>query len=136
MARLDSYAGYPSGMEEYLTYYGWHFSKKMCEWAVSRMYKSENKRKVYIDMINKESLDAIIKRYGLKLTNDNGYDAVYVANMCKADYYGKSIKDEASLAQFVYDTIEDADAYDGMVFTRFYADCVGSGTPIDWEDMI
>ena len=76
MARLDSYAGYPSGMEEYLTYYGWHFSKKMCEWAVSRMYKSENKRKVYIDMISKESLDAIMKRYGLKLTNDNGYDAV------------------------------------------------------------
>ena len=117
-------------MEEYLTYYGWHFSKKMCEWAVGRMYKTENKRKVYIDMISKDALDTIIKRYGLKLTNDNGYDAVYVANMCKADYYGKSV------AQFVYDTIEDADAYDGMVFTRFYADCVGSGTPIDWEDMI
>ena len=136
MARLDSYAGYPSGMEEYLTYYGWHFSKKMCEWAVSRMSKVESKRQVGIDMLTKESLDAIMKRHGLKLTGDKGYDAVYVANMCKADYYGKSIKDEASLAQFVYDTIEDADAYDGMVFTRFYADCVGSGTPIDWEDMI
>lgn len=136
MSRLDSYTGYPSGMEEYLSNYGWHFSKKMCEWAVSKMYKLENKRKIGIDMITKESLDTMLKRYGLKLSRDKGYDSVYVANMCKADYYGKSVRDEASLVQFVYDTIEDADAYEGMVFTRFYADCIGSGTPINWEDMI
>jgi hypothetical protein len=136
MARLDSYGQYPSGMEEYLEAYGWHFSKKMCEWAVSRMYKTENRRKVYIDMIEKSALDDMLKRYGLKLTKDKGYDSVYVANMCKADYYGKSVRDEASLAQYVFDTIEDADAYEGMVFTRFYADCIGSGTPINWEDMI
>jgi len=136
MARLDSYGQYPSGMEEYLEAYGWHFSKKMCEWAVSRMFKTENKKRVYIDMIDKDSLDSIMKRYGLKLTHDSGYDAVYVVNMCKADFYGKSIRDEASLAQYVFDTIEDADAYEGMVFTRFYADCIGSGTPIIWEDMI
>lgn len=136
MARLDSYTSYPSGMEEYLTYYGWHFSKKMCEWAVSRMFKLENKRKVNIEMTDKEGLDALMKRYGLKLTKDSGYDAVYVLNMCKADYYGRSVRDEASLAQFIYDTIEDADSYEGMVFTRFYADCIGSGTPINWEDML
>ena len=136
MARLDSYGSYPSGMEEYLSAYGWHFSKKMCEWAVSRMYKMENKRRIGIEMMDKANLDALMSRYGLKLTRDKGYDAVYVANMCKADFYGKSIRDEASLAQYVYDTIEDADAYEGMVFTRFYADCVGSGTPINWEDML
>ena len=43
MERLDSYSGYPSGMEEYLSAYGWHFSKKMCDWAVSKMYKTENR---------------------------------------------------------------------------------------------
>ena len=136
MARLDSYNGYPSGMNEYLETYGWHFSRKMCEWAVSRMFKKENNRKVQIEMLTKDNVTAIMNRYGLKLVNNKGYDYVYVANMCKADYYGRSIKDEASMAQFIYDTIEDADAYDGMVFTRFYADCVGSGTPIIWEDMI
>ena len=116
--------------------YGWHFSKKMCEWAVSRMYKTENRRKVYIDMMDKDSLDVLMKKYGLKLLNDKGYDAVYVVNMCKADFYGKSVRDEMTLAQYVFDVIEDADAYEGMVFTRFYADCIGSGTPINWEDMI
>ena len=27
----------PSGMEEYLSNYGWHFSKAMCMWAISMM---------------------------------------------------------------------------------------------------
>ncbi len=136
MARLDSYSGYPSGMEEYLSSYGWHFSKKMFEWAVSRMYRKDNGRKTYIEPITKERFDEILKRYSVKLSKDNGYDAVYVANMCKADYLGRAVRDESGLVQFVVDTIEDPDGYDGMVFTRFYADCVGSGTVINWEDMI
>lgn len=136
MARLDSYTGYPEGMDEYLSYYGWHFSKKMCEWAVSRMYRLVNNRPIKIDPIKKEQLDEILKRYSVSLKNDNGYDAVYVANMCKADYLGRSVKDEGAMVQFIVDTIEDPDGYEGMVFTRFYADCVGSGTPINWEDML
>lgn len=136
MARLDSYKGYPEGMDEYLSYYGWHFSKKMCEWAVSKMYRLVNDRPVKIDPIKKEQLDEILKRYSVRLKNDKGYDAVYVANMCKADYLGRSVKDEGAMVQFIVDTIEDPDGYEGMVFTRFYADCIGSGTPINWEDML
>ena len=30
--RLDAYDRFPSGMKEYISQYGWHFSKKMCEW--------------------------------------------------------------------------------------------------------
>ena len=97
---------YPEGMDEYLSYYGWHFSKKMCDWAVSRMYRLVNDRPVPIDPISKERLDDILKRYSAKLTKDKGYDAVYVANMCKADYLGRSVKDEGSLVQFIIDTIE------------------------------
>ena len=123
-------------MDEYLSYYGWHFSKKMCEWAASRMYRLVNERPIKIDPIKKEQLDEILKRYSVTLKKDKGYDAVYVANMCKADYLGRSVKDEGAMVQFIIDTIEDPDGYDGMVFTRFYADCVGSGTPINWEDMI
>ena len=123
-------------MDEYLSYYGWHFSKKMCEWAASRMYRLVNERPIKIDPIKKEQLDEILKRYSVTLKKDKGYDAVYVANMCKADYLGRSVKDEGAMVQFIIDTIEDPDGYEGMVFTRFYADCVGSGTPINWEDMI
>ena len=37
---------------------------------------------------------------------------------------------------FVKDYIDDPDGYEGLPFTRFYADCIGSGTPIMWSDML
>lgn len=136
--RLDSYDIYPSGMREYLSTYGWHFSKKMCEWAVSRMYKDgeNNKPEQAIPNYTRERVDLLLKRFNLKLEKNKGYDDVYVANMCKFDFLGSSIDNEMKLAQFIKDYIDDADAYEGMPFTRFYADCIGSGTPIIWEDML
>lgn len=136
--RLDSYDTYPSGMKNYLSIYGWHFSKKMCEWAVSRMYKNkeENKSEQPNSNYTRDKVDILLKRYDLKLENNKGYDDVYIANMCKFDFLGSSIDNEIKLAQFIKDYIDDADAYEGMPFTRFYADCIGSGTPIMWEDMI
>ena len=136
MARLDERMEYPSGMEDYLGYYGWHFSKKMCEWASSRMYKDVDGKKEYIDAYTKDQIDSLLRKYGKTLNNNKGYDYVYIANMCKADFLGSSIRDEMALIQYVIDVIEDPDAYEGMPFTRFYADCVGSGTPIVWEDML
>ena len=136
--RLDSYDIYPSGMREYLSTYGWHFSKKMCEWAVSRMYKDgeNNKPEQAIPNYTRERVDLLLKRFNLKLEKNKGYDDVYIANMCKFDFLGSSIDNEMKLAQFIKDYIDDADAYEGMPFTRFYADCIGSGTPIMWEDML
>lgn len=136
--RLDSYDTYPSGMKNYLSIYGWHFSKKMCEWAVSRMYKKEEENKSEQPNSNytRDKVDILLKRYDLKLENNKGYDDVYIANMCKFDFLGSSIDGEMRLAQFIKDYIDDVDAYEGMPFTRFYADCIGSGTPIMWEDMI
>jgi hypothetical protein len=56
--------------------------------------------------------------------------------MCKADYSGSSIPDDYHLVKFVQDYINDIDGYEGMPFTRFYADCIGSGIAIPWEDVI
>lgn len=135
--RLDSFGSYPSGMKEYLSAYGWHFSRKMCEWAISRMYKTDKSgNRTYIQELSKDYIDNLLSSHGVKLSRNEGYDYVYVANMCKADFYGSSITDDSMLVRFIYDYIEDDDAYDGMPFTRFYADCIGSGTPIMWEDMI
>ena len=137
MARLDARDKYPSGMEDYLAFNGWHFNKKMCDWAVSKMYKiNVAKRKEYITPYTKEAVESLLKVNNIKLDKDVGYDAVYVANMAKADFYGSSISDDAHLAKFIKDYLDDPDGYDGIVFTRFYADCIGSGTPIMWEDML
>ena len=131
MGRLDSRDKYPSGMEDYLAFNGWHFNKKMCDWAVSKMYKiNVAKRKEYISPYTKEAVENLLKANNIKLDKDVGYDAVYVANMAKADFYGSSISDDMHLAKFIKDYLDDPDGYDGIVFTRFYADCIGSGTPI------
>lgn len=135
--RLDARDEFPSGMEEYLAQNGWHFNKKMFTWATSNMYKIDNSgKRSYIPTLSKDAVDDMLRRYGITLENKYGYDYVYAANMCKADYLGSSVIDEQHVALFVKDYVDDKDGYPELPFTRFYADCVGTGTPIDWEDMI
>ena len=134
--RLDARDKFPSGMEEYLAQYGWHFSKKMCEWAVSNMYKKDRSgNKTYIEPYTKEQVDELLRKYGISI-NKIGYDYVFAANMCKSDYLNGSVSDEQHLALFVKEYVDDADGYPELPFTRFYADCIGSGTPINWSDVI
>lgn len=133
-SRLDSRSVFPEGMEEYLSFNGWHFSKKMCQWAVSRMYKESNGKKEKIIPITREQLEELFKKQNIQIEVD--YDALYIANMCKADFLGSSIPNDSLLAKYVEDVIGDPDGYDGMPFTRFYADCIGSGTNIPWSDVL
>lgn len=135
--RLDARDKFPSGMEEYLAQNGWHFSKKMFEWVTSNMYKKDsNGRKIKVQTLSKENVDELLKKYGIVLENKFGYDYVFAANMCKADYLGSSVPDEQRLALFVKDYVDDPDGYPELPFTRFYSDCIGMGIPINWEDVI
>lgn len=124
---------FPSGYPEYMSNYGEHFSKKMCEWAVSMMRDSSGKK---IEILGKEELDAMLKEAGIEIANNKAYDAVYVANMCRADFLGKSVPDKAHLLQYVKDLLDDPDGYEGMVFNRFIMDCIGMGIPVIWEDLL
>ena len=119
-------------MQEYLEAYGWHFSKAMCEWAVSRM-RDRNGNRV---TCTKKDADELLARHGIVLKDAKGYDHVYVLAMAKADYWNSAIVEEARLALFVRDYMTDPDGYDEVAFTRFYADCIGKGEPIMWEDML
>lgn len=132
--RLDSRSAFPEAMENYLEFNGWHFNKKMCQWAVSKMYKKDGEKKEYIEPYTLESLRALLEKVKVEFEID--YDALYIANMCKADFLGSSIQNETQLAKYVKDVVEDPDGYDGLPFTRFYADCIGSGTSIPWDDLL
>ena len=135
--RLDARDKFPSGMEEYLAQNGWHFSKKMLDWVTSNMYKKDpNGKKIKVPSFSKEAVDELLKRYGIILDNKFGYDYVFAANMCRADYFGSSVTDEQHLALFVKDYVDDPDGYEELPFTRFYADCIGKGIPIPWEDVM
>lgn len=131
-----SYDTIPEGMKRYINNYGCHFNKKLCDEAVSRMYVVSGNTRQYIKPYSKEEVDKLLETNGVKVNRNKLYDAVYVANMCKADYYGKSITNEYHLALFIKDTLDDADAVEGFIFNRFYADCMFMNNPIEWEDMI
>jgi hypothetical protein len=134
---LDLYDTRPYEMIQYLRHNGMHFNRKMCDFAVSKMTKiNSNGKQEKITIITKQTLDELLKRYNITLNNNQLYDYVYVANMCKADFLGSSIKDEEHLAHYVKDVIDDDDAYDGIVFNRWYADMCRLGIPIDWEEML
>lgn len=136
--RMDIYDDMPSGLRAYLQQYGWHFSKKLCEWAVSRMKRrnAATGKDEPVDYLDKDKAEEILKKYNVNIENDNAYDVTYVMNMARADYMKSSISDEAHLALFVKDYLDDTDGYDGIALTRFYADCIGKGIVILWEDMI
>ena len=100
------------------------------------MTKETNGKETRITPYNKEQVKVILNSNGISLKNDQLYDAVYVANMCKADFLGSSVTDERHLAMYIRDVIDDPDGYDGIVFNRWYADMCYTGVAIDWEEML
>jgi len=115
--RLDFYDERPTSMKNYLKYYGEHFNKKLCEFAVSKMDHGK-------PPVTREKVDEILAKYNIKLEHNELCDHVYVYNMGNNDYMGSSIIDEKHLAMYVKDVIDDKDGYDGIVFNRWYADMV------------
>lgn len=118
--------------------YGWHFSKKLCEWAVSHMtFKTDrSSAPQHISMLSKEDLDTLFRRFGVDPTGFTAYDAVYVYHMAKSDFGRGSLSDEQRLVMFVKEYLEDPDGYDEVAMTRFYADCIGRGEMPDWEECL
>lgn len=135
---LDAYDLKPEGMVAYLRYNGWHFNKKMCEWAIKQMRKMNSATGSLdeVEPIDKETADELLKVNKVELENNVGYDYIYVVNMAKSDFFKSSLKDEASLAQFVKDMVDDPDQEDGFIFNRFYADCNHNGIGIPWDEVI
>lgn len=134
--RTGSYDEIPDGMKAYINNYGCHFNKKLVDEAARRMYTLKDGKREYIQPYTKERVNEVLKANSITLKRDKLYDSVYVANMCKADFLGKSVIGEEGLAKFVRDMIDDPDAEEGYIFNRFYADTMFMNNPIDWDEMI
>ena len=135
---LQEYDIIPREMRAYLRNNGRHFNKKACELAVKNMrkYNDTTRRFERIEPLDKNAVDELLKNNGITLDDARGYDYVYVANMCKADFYGTAIEDERHMALYIKCVIDDADAVGGMTFNRWLADCDTNGISIDWEDLL
>ena len=117
---------------KYLRLYGPHFNKLLCQFAVSMM-ETENGS---IQPYTKEEIDSKLKKWNIQLQYNKYEDYVFVANMCKADFLGKSIVDEQHLCIYIKNVIDDPDGYTGQTFYRWLADMDHLGITIDWEEFI
>lgn len=135
---LQEYDIIPKDMRAYLRNNGRHFNKKACELAVRNMrkYNETTRRMERIEPLDKKAVDELLKNNGITLNDARGYDYVYVANMCKADFYGTAVEDERHMALYIKCVIDDADAVGGMIFNRWLADCDTKGISIDWEELL
>lgn len=128
----------PEDMEQYLSFYGWHFNKNLCKFATDMMKREDNASGMLkkITPMKMEELKELLDKHKIELEPNDWYDALYLANMVKADYWGSSIEDEEHMARYIEDVICDVDGYEGIVFSRFLADCTCKGVVIFWDMMI
>ena len=120
-------------MEEYLEDNGYHFNKRLFDFATSMMADRSGQP---LKPWDKERVSEFLKSYGVNLKNNYGHDAAYVVNMARADYYGNSIPDETHLALFVKDYLDDKDGAPTRAFDEFYIKTVALGIPIFWDEML
>ena len=125
-------------MREYLSHYGFHFSKNAFDLAVSKMKKRNptTGKMMKIEPLSKEKVNEILEKNGVKLENDYLYDAAYTMNMLKTDMYGSSLEDERHLALAVKDYIDDPDGSEEFPFRIWLQKMVAVGCPVDWEEMM
>lgn len=130
--------GIPEDMQQYLSYYGYHFNKKLYEAAVSKMRKrnkvtDEQERLTPIDVDN---LVKTLNKHHVEIQDSDLYDAAYLASMVEADFWGSSIEDEEHMARYIKDVLCDDDGYEGLVMCRYLADCSAKGNVIHWDRML
>ena len=127
----------PHAMKVYLSQYGFHFNKKAFDYAVKQMKKANSSGKLEaIDPWTKDEVCELLEKNNVKLDNDILYDAAYQANWCKAYLFKSSVPDEAHVALFVKDTLDDVDGSDELPFRYWLQKCVALGKPIDFEDLL
>ena len=118
---------------KYQRLYGPHFTKELCDFAVSLMEDDKGS----ITPITKQQLEEKLKVQNITLEYNKLYDAVYVANMCKADYLGDAVpNNDYNLCMYVKKTIDDPDGYDGQPFNRWMSDIEGMHIPVDWSEFV
>lgn len=136
---LYDYELTPPAMKAYLRNYGFNFSKRACEYAVSLMKKTDSssgvKREIPITPWSKEKVAECFRKNGIMLDGELNYNHVYLYNMATADH-PKSLPDEKSICLFVKETAEDIDSNPENIFRKWIVSMDGNGIPIYWEDLL
>lgn len=119
--------------KKYYRLYGPHFTKDLCNFAVSMMENESGP----ITPFTKQEIEDKLKAYNITLQYNKLYDFVYVANMCKADFLGTAVpNDDQHLCEYIKKVVDDPDGYDGQIFNRWLSDVEGMHIPVDWSEFV
>lgn len=112
------------------------FSKRLAEWAISRM-ETEGANGVLKPIVARKLDDVkeVLKENKIAYPDVFCYTAWYLFNMAIADY-PKSLKTDEQRALFVDETLCDPDGMPENVLDCFVAKMCNAGVPIYWEDFL
>jgi hypothetical protein len=113
------------------------FSKRLAEWAISKM-KTEDTATGALKSIVPRTLDdvkEVLKEYKIAYPDEFCYTAWYLFNMAIADYQ-KTLKTDEQRAMFVDETLCDADGMPENVLDCFVAKMCNAEIPIFWEEYL
>ena len=118
-------------------YYHGMFSKKLAEWAISKMRIKDPATKEMRQLQPRtiEEMKEVLLNNGVQLPNEYVYTAWYLYNMSFADY-PKALTNNTQRAHFVEETLCDPDCCPEAVLECFVAKMCTMGVPIYWEEYL
>lgn len=113
------------------------FSKRLAEWAISKMQVEDPATGVMkpLKPHTVEEMKDVMKANKVELPEEFIYTAWYLYNMTFADY-PKTLTTDVQRATYVEETMLDPDGMPENVLDCFVAKMCNAGKPIYWEDLM
>lgn len=113
------------------------FSKKLAEWAISKMSKEDQSSKTIKRIVARklDDVQQVLSENKITLPDEFVYTSWYLFNMAVADY-PKSLKTDEQRALFVEETLCDPDGMPENVLDCFVTKMCNAGIPIYWETFL
>lgn len=113
------------------------FSKKLAEWAISKMSKEDQSSKTIKRIVARklDDVQQVLSENKITLPDEFVYTSWYLFNMAVADY-PKSLKTDEQRALFVEETLCDPDGMPENVLDCFVTKMCNAGVPIYWEQFV
>lgn len=113
------------------------FSKKLAEWAISKMEMKDpatkSMKKIVVRKL--DDVEKVLEENKVELPMEFVYTSWYLFNMAVADY-PKALKTDEQRAMFVEETLCDPDGMPENVLDCFVTKMCNAGEPIFWENFI
>lgn len=125
----------PECLRAYMDAYQGQFSRKLAEWAISKMKMRRYDKSEEVKVIPLETVEQALKKAGVQVPQECIYTAWYLFHVAIADYQ-RTCDDDMRRAWFVDETLNDPDGKPSNTLACFRAKMDNAGVPIMWERMI